>query len=251
MTFSHQLIAKLSLAGMGFDALGGCYLAYDLLGGKLGPLRTLMRAIGYMALFLIGYAMVLGLSYGMVAAAGMGFLLAIELRPAGPGADPTLESRNRVLLFGFLRGVVLGLAGMTIAGPKFGALFGLFSGIGLMSVYLFGFSPIRDQEKSGRPHLSRRKLQASGLRALAVSTAGVLASFLTASTGDWVLFGLRLGLAAGTVSALVSLFNPTIEWWVENLPERRLGVLGLGLVFLGMLLQSVPNWVTVFNLPVT
>ena len=39
---------------MGLDALGRCYLAYDLLGGKRGPLRTIARATGYVALFSSG-----------------------------------------------------------------------------------------------------------------------------------------------------------------------------------------------------
>jgi len=55
---------------MGLDVLGGCYLAYDLLGGKLGPLRTIARAAGYLALFLIGYVAVLGFRYAIVAGTG-------------------------------------------------------------------------------------------------------------------------------------------------------------------------------------
>jgi hypothetical protein len=55
------------------------------------------------------------------------------------------------------------------------------------------------------------------------------------ATGYVVLFFigyvLRLGLAAGTVNALVFLFSPALERWIENLPERRLGVAGLGLIF--------------------
>lgn len=247
LTLSHAFIAKLSLAGMGFDALGGCYLAYDLLGGKNGPLRAIARAIGYIALFLVGYISVLGLSYGLVAATGMGVLLAIEIRPAASGTGQEPWRSRRRLLFGFLRGIVLGLAGMTIAGPEFGAIFGVCSGLGLMSVYSLGFSPGREQETPGRPRMSKQKLLASLMRALAVCAAGLIAAFVTDPAGNWVFFGMRLGLAAGTVSAIVGLFNPTIEWWVENLPERRLGVIGLALVLFGMLLQSVGNWITAFT----
>jgi hypothetical protein len=53
-------------------------LAYDLLGGRRGPLRTVARAAGYVALFLVGYVLVLGLRYAIVAASGMGILLGIE-----------------------------------------------------------------------------------------------------------------------------------------------------------------------------
>jgi hypothetical protein len=55
-------------------------------------------------------------------------------------------------------------------------------------------------------------------------------------------------LAAGTVNALVGLFSPAIEQWIENLPERRLGVAGLGLIFAGMILQSIQYWIVVFEL---
>jgi len=68
---------------MGFDVLGGCYLAYDLLGGKQGPLRTIARATGYVALFFSAYVIVLGLRYALVSASGMGILLAVEYRLAG------------------------------------------------------------------------------------------------------------------------------------------------------------------------
>ena len=120
---TRQFVAELTLAGMGFDVLGGCYLAYDLLGGKHGPLRTIARATGYVALFFIGYLIVLGVRYALVAASGMGILLAIEYRRAS--ANPEIaRSTPSIVLFGFLRGVVLGLAAMTIAQLRFAALFG-------------------------------------------------------------------------------------------------------------------------------
>jgi hypothetical protein len=248
----RQFIAELTLLGMGFDAVGGCYLAYDLLGGKRGPLRTFARATSYVALYFIGYSILLGLRYGIVAAAGMGILIAIEFRLAGSGSPRNEKRRSpfAVYLFGFLRGVVLGLAGMTIAGLMFGTFFGLLSGAGLIAVYSLGFAPTDDYGSQGKPHLSRHLIVASFLRALAVSAAGVIASLLASPATHWVLFGLKLGLTAGTVSALVGLFSPVIEWRIENLPERRLGVLGLGLIFVGLLMQSVQYWIVVFSVPV-
>lgn len=251
ITLTRQFVAELTLAGMGFDVLGGCYLAYDLLGGRRGPLRTFARVTGYAALFFIGYAILLGLRYGIVAATGMGILLAIEFRLADSNAAQDGERRSTVFLFGFLRGVVLGLAGMTIAGLMFGTLFGLLSGAGLTAVYSLGFAPAHDYEIQLEPRLSKHKILASFLRALAVSVAGVITGLFTSSATHWVLFGLKLGLAAGTVSALVSLFSPAIEWRIDNLPERRLGVIGLGLIFIGLLLQSVQYWIVVFSMPVS
>jgi len=48
----------------------------------------------------------------------------------------------------------------------------------------------------------------------------------------------------------VSLCSPAIEWQIENLPERRLGMLGLGSILIGMILQSIQYWTVVFNIPV-
>jgi len=240
-----QFIAKLSLLGMGLDVLGGCYLAYDLLGGKRGPLRTLSRAMGYVALFFVGYSIVIGLLYAIVASMGMGFLLAIEYGLAGGDAGRNRTTRNRTLFFGFLRGMVLGLAGMTVAGPAFGAPFGLLSGAGLAAVYALGFGPTADYAAGSRPRTSRRKMLASLWRAVAVGAAGVIAAF-PAGPNVPITLGLQVGLAAGAVSALVGLFSPAIEWWIESLPERQLGAFGVSLILLGMLFQSIQYWIVVF-----
>ena len=244
-----ETIAKLSLSGMGLDVLGGCYLAYDLLGGKRGPLRTIARAIGYVAVFFVGYAVVLGLRYAVVAATGMGILLAVEFRIAASDRPQHRKCSGSLVFFGFLRGCVLGLAGMTISSPTFGSIFGLLSGAGLVLSYLIGFSPTHDYEAVAGPRMSRHKILASLFRALAVGIAGVVAAVITGTQEHSLIFGLRLGLAAGTVSALVSLVSPVIEWRIENLPERRLGMMGITLILAGVLLQSVQYWVVVLNVP--
>jgi hypothetical protein len=77
--------------------------------------------------------------------------------------------------------------------------------------------------------------------------SGILAGLLTSSTSVWL--GLRLGLAAGVVSALIGLFSPMIEWRIENLPERRLGMIGLAPILAGVLLQSVQYWLAVLKVP--
>ena len=250
MTFTRQFVAELSLVGMGLDILGGCYLAYDLLGGKHGPLRTIARATGYVALFFIGYAVVLGFKYAAVAATGMGISLAIEFRYAAMSQGESQKHRGLQLLFGFLRGLVLGLAGATIAGLSFGAVFGVLSGIGLTISYALGYAPTRDYETKSRPHLSKHKILASFFRAIAVSVAGLAAGFISMPVTHWVVFGLKLGLAAGTVSALATLLSPVIEWQIENLPERRLGFFGLILILFGVVFQSVQYWIVVFDLSV-
>jgi hypothetical protein len=243
-----RLVAQTALIGMGLDLLGGCYLAYDLLGGRQGPLRTISRAAGYTALFFFGYSVVIGPQYATVAALGMGGLLAIEYRIAGRDPAQATSARAKVICFGFLRGAVLGLAGMTVAGAWFGGWFGLLSGIGLGISYAAGFAPTDDYEAGSRPRVSRHKIVASALRTIIVSLGGMGAVFLAQSSGTrHYAFGLRLGLAAGAVSALVGLFSPLIEWRIETLEDNRLGMVGLALIFAGMVLQSIQYWVVVFN----
>jgi hypothetical protein len=50
------------------------------------------------------------------------------------------ERHRIVVLFGFPRGLVLGLAGISVAGPLFGAVFGLLSGAALTISYLQDFT---------------------------------------------------------------------------------------------------------------
>lgn len=47
------------------------------------------------------------------------------------------------------------------------------------------------------------------------------------------------------------MFNPYIEYYADNLPERRLGVLGILLVLCGFALQSIQYWVAILDFPIT
>lgn len=46
-------------------------------------------------------------------------------------------------------------------------------------------------------------------------------------------------------------FSPYVEYYADNLPERRLGVFGIGLMFCGFALQSLQYWLAVFDVHVT
>ena len=54
MMIDKHTLALVSIAGCSIDVLGALYLAYDLLGGEHGPLRTLTRGVTYGALFGLG-----------------------------------------------------------------------------------------------------------------------------------------------------------------------------------------------------
>lgn len=58
--------------------LGALYLAYDLLGGEHGPLRTVTRGVTYGALFAAGYGLTLGPIFGLATGLSHGITLAWE-----------------------------------------------------------------------------------------------------------------------------------------------------------------------------
>jgi hypothetical protein len=43
------------------------------------------------------------------------------------------------------------------------------------------------------------------------------------------------------------VFSPYIEYYADNLPQRRMGVFGLVLMFCGFAMQSLQYWLVVFD----
>src|SRR5205807_10532399 len=78
----RHVIAAISIAGTSLDLLGAMYLAYDLLGGKHGPLRTLTRGVTYAALFGLAFGLPLGWRFGLAVGLTHGFTLAVEFSRA-------------------------------------------------------------------------------------------------------------------------------------------------------------------------
>src|SRR5271169_5081300 len=102
----HHTLAAVSIAGTCFDVLGSLYLAYDLLGGRHGPLRLLTRAVTYSIVFGVGYGLGLGLFFGIASGIATGITVAIELNRTARGLDhyslpwEALYSAIRGLAFG-------------------------------------------------------------------------------------------------------------------------------------------------------
>jgi hypothetical protein len=86
LVIDRHVIAGISIAGTVCDVMGGLYLAYDLLGGNNGPLRTLTRVVTYSLIFCLGYGLPFGLIFGplkglelaLVAGVGLGIILGLE-----------------------------------------------------------------------------------------------------------------------------------------------------------------------------
>ena len=64
-------------------------------------------------------------------------------------------------------------------------------------------------------------------------------------------FAFRVGIVTGLATALGSLLNPYIEFYADNLPERRLGVFGILLILCGFALQSVQYWLAYLDIRLT
>jgi hypothetical protein len=67
---------------------------------------------------------------------------------------------------------------------------------------------------------------------------------------DWAL-ALRVGIVTGLVTGVGITVNPYIEYYADNLPQRWLGAIGVGLIFCGFALQSLQYWLTIFDVRVT
>jgi hypothetical protein len=248
LSMERHTIAAVAIAGSGLDLLGALYLAYDLLGGPHGPLRTLTRAVTYGALFGVGYGLGLGPVFGMATGLTHAITLAWEYSRAARGdAEPGLASD---LLASGIRGLGFGVGMSWTFGPTFGAVFGALSALGQSVAYHFGLRPTIDYHPQTRPRISRRQVLAALNR-----TAGYLAATWLAATAtnrhDHVLpLALRAGLTVGIVTGLINLCTPLIEWMAEQIPEKRLAVFGLVLICCGFSLQSVQYWVVVLDIPV-
>ena len=62
-----------------------------------------------------------------------------------------------------------------------------------------------------------------------------------------LLFALRVGLVTGLVTGIMSAVNPFIEYYADNLPERRLGAFGIVLILCGFALQSLQYWLALLD----
>lgn len=261
LAIDRHVIAGISIVGTACDVMGGLYLAYDLLGGNNGPLRTLTRVVTYTLFFCVGYGLPFGLLFGLlkgvelalVVGVGLGIILGLEYTHVT--LDKARKHSHTIdrwlpFLFGLVRGAVFGLAGGLLIDAPFGLLFGLLSGAGLITVYAFRLSPSDAYQPDVKPRLRARELIASAMRGSATALAGIIAALLTHNDNGAFGFGLTFGIVAGSVSAIVSVFSPFVEWWADHLPARRLGALGTVILLLGLVLQSIQYWVVLLNITV-
>ena len=245
----HHTVAVVSITGTCLDVLGSLYLAYDLLGGQHGPLRLLTRAVTYSVVFGIGYGLGLGLFFGLASGIATGITLSIEFSRAARRLDH--YSLPWEGLFYAIRGFAFGAGLYRILGFGFAIAFAILITVGQVLAYSRGIRPATDYASSRRPRLTRRLLWATVIRAVGYMVTALICSAFVHHVDHAWSFAIRVGLVTGLVTGLGATLVPYIEYYADNLPERRLGAFGIGLILCGFALQSVQYWLELFDVRLT
>ncbi|HTW67652.1 MAG TPA: hypothetical protein VME17_23710 [Bryobacteraceae bacterium] len=241
----HHTLASISIAGSCLDVLGSLYLAYDLLGGPHGPLRLLTRAVTYSILFGLGYGLGLGLLFGVASGLALGITIAIELNRMSRVKDHYSLLWESV--FSAIRAAAFGAALYPEVGIRFAALYAGLLTVGQVIAYTRGVRPSLNYSAALKPRFSGPGIRATLLRTAGYTAAALLCSTFVRHVNHPWLFALRLGLVTGVVTGAGMTFSPYVEYYADNLPARRMGVVGVALIFCGFALQSVQYWLTLFD----
>ncbi len=245
----HHTLAAISITGTCLDVVGSLYLAYDLLGGQHGPLRLLTRAVTYSLVFGIGYGLGLGLFFGVASGVATGITISIELNRAARGLDHYSLTWEGV--FAAIRGFAFGLGLHRLVGFGFATSFAFLITLGQILAYSRGMRPALDYSSSRRPRLTSRQLWGSVFRTVGyIASALACSAFIHRLDHPWS-FAIRVGLVTGIVTTVGVTVNPYIEYYADNLPERRLGAFGIGLILCGFALQSLQYWLALFDVRLT
>jgi hypothetical protein len=245
----HHTVAAVSITGTCLGVLGSLYLAYDLLGGQHGPLRLLTRAVTYSVVFGIGYGLGLGLFFGLATGIATGVTISIELSRAARGLDH--YSLSWEALFSAIRGFAFGAGLYRILGLRFAIAFGILITVGQVFAYWRGMRPAIDYAASRRPRLTRRQFWGTVVRTIGYIATALVCSTLVHHIDHAWSFAIRVGLVTGLVTGVGVTVNPFIEYYADNLAERRLGAFGIGLIFCGFALQSLQYWLALLDVRIT
>ena len=248
MTIDKHTIALVSIIGSSLDVLGALYLAYDLLGGEHGPLRTLTRGVTYGAVFGVGYGLAFGPLFGIVNAVAHGSTLAWEFSRASKQLPKPGIWYDTIM--SAIRGVGFGVGAAHLYGIAFGATFGVLSTLGQIVAYRAGMRPTIDYQPTTRPRVTKYQLLGTVNRMIGYVAAGYVSALIARQRSMALSVGLTFGLVTGAVTAVVITSTSFIEWLADHLPEKRMGVFGIGLILVGFTLQSFQYWVALLDVKV-
>jgi len=248
MTIERHTLAMCSIIGCSLDVLGSLYLAYDLLGGEHGPLRTLTRGVTYGLLFGTGYALAFGPVFGVATGVAHGITLGWEYARASRGVPKSGRWADAAM--SAIRGVGFGAGAAYLYGVRFGITFGALSTLGQIVAYHLGFTPTTEYQPAIRLRVTRLQMLGTLNRTIGYIVAGCVSGLVAQEPGAVLSIGVKFGLVIGVVTALMGAFNSLIEWGVDRVPEKGMGVFGVGLILVGFTLQSVQYWVALLDVGV-
>jgi hypothetical protein len=154
-------------------------------------------------------------------------------------------------LFSAIRGFGFGAGLYRILGFGFATAFAGLITIGQIFAYSRGMRPALDYSALRRPRLSRRQLWGTVIRTVGYMVTALLCSAFIHHVEHAWLFAIRVGLVTGIVTGVGGSITPYIEYYADNLPERRLGAFGIGLIFFGFALQSLQYWLALLDVRLT
>jgi hypothetical protein len=245
----HHTVASVAIAGSCLDVLGSLYLAYDLLGGPHGPLRLLTRAVTYSILFGLGYGLGLGLIFGVASGLAIGITVAVELNRTSKRQDH--YSLPWEALFSVIRAAAFSAALYPQVGLRFAILYCILLTGGQLAAYARGVRPSMQYTTSRGPEFTRALIISTVLRTVGYIVAALVCSAIVHRLDHPWLFATRLGVVTGVVTGIGMAFSPHIEYYADHLPQRLMGVIGVGLMFCGFALQSLQYWLAVFDVRIT
>jgi hypothetical protein len=154
-------------------------------------------------------------------------------------------------LFSAIRGLGVGIGLYPIVGFGFALAFAALITIGQLFAYSRGMRPGMEYVASLRPSVTRRQILGTLQRTLGYTVTALVCSTLIHHVDHPWSFAIRVGLVTGVVTGVGTSIYPYIEYYADNLPERRLGVFGIGLILCGFALQSLQYWLALLDVNVT
>jgi hypothetical protein len=249
MIVDKHTLALVSIVGSSLDVLGALYLAYDLLGGEHGPLRTLTRGVTYGALFGLGYGLAFGTAFGLACGVAHGITLAWEYSRASRREPKPGFWRDAAM--SAIRGGGFGVGTGLLHGVRFGTTFGVLSTIGQILAYRLGIRPDLDYQPVARPRLTRHQFLAVVNRTVGYAASGYVSDLVAGQPAAALSVGVTTGLVVGAVTAVFSTCTSFLEWIIDHVPEKTMGVLGVGLILAGFALQSIQYWLVLLDVTIT
>ncbi len=146
-----------------------------------------------------------------------------------------------------IRAAGYGLGVAYLYGARFGIVFGILSTAGQVFAYRIGIRPTIDYQPVARPRLTKAIALSAITRTIGYLVAGYLSALAAGQRANSLSIALRVGLTIGLVVAVLSAFTSFIEWGSDHVPQKSMGVFGVGLILVGFLLQSFQYWAALFD----